>query len=389
MPLLSGARIQTGMIPRQNPAIMNSMQKVIYLSDARTPLSVPSAPDGQQALEHPFLDTRGRPLRDLRISVTDRCNFRCTYCMPREAFGPDHSFLPHASLLSFEEITRLASVFVAQGVRKIRLTGGEPLLRKSVETLVGMLSELRTPEGDPLDLTLTTNGSLLARKAQALKDAGLGRITVSLDALEPELFTKLSDSKTSIDEVLRGIDTAAQVGLAPVKINVVVRRGINHHQILPIARRFRGTGHIVRFIEYMDVGNTNGWQSDEVVSGAEVLSAIGSAFPLEPLPGAYPGEVAERWRYVDGAGEIGVITSISQAFCSDCNRARLSPEGQLYLCLFADRGYDLRQLVRSNATDVQIASAVGAIWAGRRDAYSEQRGAGQERPRIEMSYIGG
>ncbi len=365
------------------------MQKVIYLTDARALNPMPPMPDDDALVRHPFLDTRGRPLRDLRISVTDRCNFRCTYCMPREAFGADHPFLPQSSLLSFEEITRLASIFVAQGVRKIRLTGGEPLMRKNLEILVGMLAALRTPDGEAIDLTLTTNGSLLARKAQALKAAGLTRLTVSLDALEPQLFTQLSDSKTTVQDVLQGIAAATQAGLPPAKINMVVRKGINDQQILPLARHFRGTGHVLRFIEYMDVGNTNGWQSGEVMSGAEVISTISSAFALEPLPGAYPGEVAERWRYTDGGGEIGVITSISHAFCSDCNRARLSPEGQLYLCLFASQGHDLRRLIRSSASDAQLAATIGAIWGAREDAYSEQRGAGVNKPRIEMSYIGG
>lgn len=365
------------------------MQKVIYINDGRHSTVTPAVPSPEARREGPFVDTRGRPLRDLRISVTDRCNFRCTYCMPREAFGPDHAFLPHSALLSFEEITRLAGIFAAQGVRKLRLTGGEPLLRKSIETLVGMLAQLRTPEGAPLDLTLTTNGSLLARKARQLKEAGLQRVTVSLDALDPQLFSRLSDSKTTIDTVLRGIDAAAQAGLAPVKINMVVRKGVNDHEIPAMARRFRGTGHIVRFIEYMDVGNTNGWRMDEVMSGADVIATIAREFPLEPLPGAYPGEVAERWRYLDGQGEIGVITSISHAFCGDCNRARLSPEGQMYLCLFASQGYDLRRLLRSQATDEQITAALGDIWAARTDAYSEQRSAGAQRPRIEMSYIGG
>lgn len=337
----------------------------------------------------PPTDTRGRPLRDLRISVTDKCNFRCTYCMPREAFGPDHPFLPHSALLSFEEIARLAGIFATQGVRKLRLTGGEPLLRKNLERLVAMLASLRTTNNQPLDLTLTTNGSLLARKAQLLKDAGLTRVTVSLDALDPVLFRQLSDSTTRVEDVLHGIDVAASVGLAPVKVNVVVRRGLNHEQILPIARRFRGTGHVVRFIEYMDVGNTNGWRMDEVVTGDEIVSTINSQYPLEPVPHDYPGEVATRWRYVDGAGEIGVITSISHAFCGDCNRARLSPEGQLYLCLFASRGYDLRDLLRGGASDDEIANALRSIWSARTDAYSEQRGRIHAGQRIEMSYIGG
>lgn len=363
------------------------MQKAIFLVDERRGgLAIPANP----AVAHPMVaDTRGRVLRDLRISVTDRCNFRCTYCMPREAFGPDHPFLPHDALLSFEEMTRLAGVFAQMGVRKLRLTGGEPLLRKNIEVLVGMLAQLRTPEGLPLDLAMTTNGSLLERKAAALKAAGLRRITVSLDALEPGLFAQLSDGKTQVGDVLRGIDAAAAAGLAPVKINVVVRRGVNEHQVLPIARHFRSSGHIVRYIEYMDVGNTNGWQAGEVITGREIVGQIAAHHPLEPVGAHYPGEVAARWRYTDGQGEIGVITSISQTFCGDCNRARLSPEGQLYLCLFADRGYDLRELLRGGRSDAQIAGTLAAIWGQRRDAYSEQRRDGKSRHRIEMSYIGG
>lgn len=362
------------------------MQKTIFLTDVRRGLALPA---GSATVQPKVTDTRGRMLRDLRISVTDRCNFRCGYCMPREAFGPEHPFLPHAALLTFEEITRLAAMFARLGVRKLRLTGGEPLLRKDIEVLVGMLAGLRTPEGEPLDLAMTTNGSLLARKAVALHKAGLRRVTVSLDALEPALFARLSDGKTTVDEVLRGIDAAAAAGLAPVKINVVVRRGVNEDQILPIARHFRGSGHIVRYIEYMDVGNTNGWQAGEVITGNEIVAQIAAHHPLEPVGAQYPGEVASRWRYADGQGEIGVITSISQTFCGDCNRARLSPEGQLYLCLFADRGYDLRELVRGGHSDAHIAGALTAIWRQRRDAYSEQRRAGQSHRRIEMSYIGG
>lgn len=333
-------------------------------------------------------DTRGRPLRDLRISVTDKCNFRCTYCMPREAFGPDHPFLPHSALLSFEEISRLARIFAAHGVQKFRLTGGEPLLRKDLERLVAMLAPIEV-DGKPVDLTLTTNGSLLARKARTLKDAGLKRVTVSLDALDRQLFAQLSDSNTRVDDVLNGIDVAAEVGLSPIKINVVVRRGLNEHQILPIARRFRHTGHVVRFIEYMDVGTTNGWTPSEVVTGDEIIATIHNEFPLEPLPSNYPGEVATRWRYCDGGGEVGVITSISRAFCGDCNRARLSPEGKLYLCLFASQGHNLRELVRSSASDADIADHIRSIWTHRTDAYSEQRGKIHTGPRIEMSYIGG
>lgn len=336
------------------------------------------------------LDLRGRPLRDLRISVTDRCNFRCSYCMPREVFDHNHRFVPYRDLLRFEEIARLASAFVHLGVRKLRLTGGEPLMRKDLPALIALLAELRTPEGQPLDIALTTNGSLLEHKAAALRQAGLRRLTVSLDALEPELFQQLSDSRVSVDAVLRGIEAAHRAGLAPIKINMVVRRGLNEHQIVPMARHFRGTGHILRFIEYMDVGTTNGWQPQEVMSGQEILELLSEHFELEPRPPAYPGEVATAWRYTDGQGEIGVITAISQAFCADCNRARLSPEGQLFLCLFANRGYDLRQLLRSGASDAELAAAIQAIWQGRDDAYSEQRQLRQQTgPRIEMSYIGG
>lgn len=367
------------------------MEKPLFLVRPAPGQAAAASQPGDAAIVNAqeLADTRGRPLRDLRISVTDRCNFRCSYCMPREAFGHDHVFVPQPRLLRFEEITRLAEVFVALGVRKLRLTGGEPLMRKDLPTLVAMLAPLRTPDGRPLDLTLTTNGSLLGRHAAALKQAGLQRITVSLDALDPALFTQLSDSSTDVGTVLRGIDAAARAGLAPIKINMVVRRGLNDHQILPMARHFRGSGHILRFIEYMDVGTTNGWQAHEVLSGREILDTVQSQYPLEPLPGTQAGEVAERWRYADGHGEIGVITSISQAFCADCNRARLSPEGQLFLCLFAHQGYDLRSLLRRGASGAELAAAIRAIWSGRRDAYSEQRGASQPRPRIEMSYIGG
>ncbi|MEI2418076.1 GTP 3',8-cyclase MoaA [Orrella sp. JC864] len=339
----------------------------------------------------PPRDARGRPLRDLRISVTDRCNFRCGYCMPRDVFDGNYRFLPQPELLSFEEITRLAGLFAQAGVQKIRLTGGEPLLRKHVEKLIAMLAGLRGIGGQPLDLTLTTNGILLARKAQALREAGLARVTVSLDALDEALFRRMSDADFSPDDVLRGIDAAAQAGL-PVKVNMVVRRGVNDHQILPMARRFRGSGHVLRFIEYMDVGNTNGWNMAEVVPGAEVLARLAAQWPLRALTPQYPGEVAERWAYEDGQGEIGLITSVTQAFCGDCNRARLSPEGRLFLCLFASRGHDLRALLRSGADDARIRGALSAIWGAREDAYSESRGSQPDRrdaPRIEMSYIGG
>lgn len=338
----------------------------------------------------PIRDALHRPLRDLRISVTDRCNFRCTYCMPREVFGSDYQFMPHASLLTFEEITRVASVAVGLGVKKIRLTGGEPLLRKNIERLVEMLARLTTPEGQPVDVTLTTNGTLLERKAQSLKDAGLARVTVSLDALDDSMFERMSDSQVSVATVLQGIDAAARVGLSPVKVNMVVRKGLNDSQILPMARQFRHTGHILRFIEFMDVGSTNGWNLQEVLTGAEIRQRIGTEFPLATVAAGYRGEVATRWQYADGGGEIGVITSVSQPFCGDCTRARLSPEGKLFLCLFASQGYDVRDLVRGGADDQALANHIGGIWQQRTDRYSELRGQETvQRQKIEMSYIGG
>ena len=374
------------------------MTKVIFLADRRQQDDVAAFSSGPvPAQGQDLLDRRARPLRDLRISVTDRCNFRCTYCMPREVFDGQYTFMPHSSLLSFEEIARLAGVFARQGVEKIRLTGGEPLLRKNIETLVGLLAGLRTPHGRPLDLTLTTNGVLLARKARALKEAGLNRVTVSLDALDPALFARMSDSQFTPDDVLRGIDAAAEAGLAPVKINMVVRRGVNDDQIVSMARRFRHSGHVLRFIEYMDVGSTNGWNLTEVLPSADVLARIGSVWPLAPLQTDPMGRVAERWRYLDGGGEIGVISSVSHAFCEGCTRARLSPEGKLFLCLFATQGHDLREPLRGGASDDQLAARLAAIWGARADNYSERR-AGQPsdsdpaRPasrKVEMSYIGG
>ena len=346
-------------------------------------------------------DQRGRPLRDLRISVTDKCNFRCSYCMPKEIFKSDYAYLPHSALLSFEEITRLARQFVAHGVQKIRLTGGEPLLRKHVERLVAQLASLRTPDGKPLDLTLTTNGSLLAQKARILKDAGLQRLTVSLDALDDAVFRRMNDVEFPVSNVLKGIEAARAVGFAPIKINMVVKRGTNEQQILPMARYFRGSGMVLRFIEYMDVGATNGWRMDEVLPSAEVIALIQTELPLVPLEASQPGETAQRWgyanaqgRYDTALGEIGVISSVTQAFCSACNRARLSTEGQLYLCLFAGLGYDLRSLLRGTATDADLANAIGHIWQGRSDRYSELRSAlGADtdavHKRVEMSYIGG
>ena len=333
-----------------------------------------------------FADTLGRPLRDLRISVTDRCNFRCVYCMPRDVFGPDHEFLPHAELLSFEEITRLAGVFVGLGVKKIRLTGGEPLVRRDLHRLIGLLAKL-----PGIDLTLTTNGSLLAKHARSLKDAGLQRITVSLDSLDDATFRAINDADYPVARVLEAIEVASAAGLKPVKINMVVKRGANDHQILEIAHHFRGTGHILRFIEYMDVGSTNGWRMDQVLPSAEVVRRIGERFPLEPIDPEYPGEVAERWRYQDGAGEIGVISSVTQAFCASCNRARLSTDGQLFTCLFATTGHDLKALLRGGASDAALRDRIVAIWRGRGDRYSEIRTAEtvKLRHKVEMSYIGG
>ncbi len=362
----------------------------IVAARSRPPGPSPADLDGAAG---PPLDRLARPLRDLRISVTDRCNFRCTYCMPKEVFGRDHPFLPHAELLSFEEITRLARLFVAQGVEKIRLTGGEPLLRKDLERLVAMLADLELPgrPGVRLDLTLTTNGALLRRKAQALADAGLTRVSVSLDALDDQRFRAMNDVDFPVASVLDGIDAATAAGLGPVKVNMVVKRGSNDDQILPMVERFRGTGHILRLIEYMDVGSTNGWRLDEVLPSAEALDRIAAVHPLEPLSPNYAGEVAERWRFRDGAGEIGFISSVTGAFCGACSRARLSPEGSLYTCLFADRGTDLRHGVRAGWTDARLASAIRGIWLARDDRYSEVRGASSapRASRIEMSYIGG
>ena len=330
-----------------------------------------------------LVDVFGRPLRDLRISVTDRCNFRCTYCMPKEVFGHDYRFLDRKELLDFEEITRVARAAVSLGVQKLRLTGGEPLIRRGIEDLVAMLSELDA------EVTLTTNASLLPRKAQALKDAGLARITVSLDSMNDATFRAMNDVDFPVERVLDGIDAAAEAGL-PVKVNVVVKRGLNDDDVLELARHFRGTPHVLRFIEYMDVGHTNGWRMDDVVPAAEILETISSEFALEPVDPAYRGEVARRWRYADGAGEIGVIGSVTQPFCGDCTRARLSADGQLYTCLFAVRGYDLRALVRSGTDDTALAEALARVWAVRTDRYSELRSAKTaELPKIEMSYIGG
>ncbi len=376
--------------------MISSMDKLMH-QVTRKPRVVPAAGAGLVPVPGavapgagPLHDQYRRPLRDLRISITDRCNFRCTYCMPREIFGPDHAFLPRSSLLTFDEITRFARIAVDQGVQKIRLTGGEPLLRKDIETLVAQLAALRTPEGKPIDLTLTTNGTLLGIKARALHEAGLKRVTVSLDALDNDIFTRMSDSKVQVKTILDSIDQAAKAGLAPVKVNMVVRKGVNEDQILPMARYFRGTGHVLRFIEFMDVGDTNGWNFSEVVTGAEIIERLSAEFPLEPVQAEYRGEVAKGWRYTDGQGEIGIITSVTQPFCGDCTRLRLSPEGQLFLCLFASQGYDVRELLRNGSSDQQVLDHLAAVWGQRNDRYSEQRGQlSGSRKKIEMSYIGG
>ena len=330
-------------------------------------------------------DQFARSLRDLRISVTDRCNFRCVYCMPKEVFGSDYQFLERKEILTFEEIARVVRIFHGLGAGKIRLTGGEPLVRRNLEQLIAQLAAV-----PGLDLTLTTNGSLLERKAAVLRKAGLKRITVSLDALDDATFKRMNDADFPVAKVLAGIDAAAAAGLAPVKINMVVKRGVNESDILPMARHFRGSGHILRFIEYMDVGHTNGWRMDDVVSAREIIETINSEFPLEQVDPNYTGEVAERWRYRDGRGEIGVIASVTQAFCRDCTRIRLSTEGKLYTCLFATNGHDLRGLLRGGAADDEIRDAISVIWSKRSDRYSEIRTSQTAKlEKIEMSYIGG
>ncbi len=376
-------------------------ERVIPLVDQRHADLVAQVPLHPSPATGLLVDTRGRPLRDLRISVTDRCNFRCNYCMPKEVFDKDYPYLPHSALLSFEEITRLASLFLAHGVRKIRLTGGEPLLRKNIEELIAQLAQLRTVDGKAPDLTLTTNGSLLARKARSLKEAGLNRVTVSLDGLDDAVFRRMNDVDFPVADVLAGIEAAHAAGLSHIKVNMVVKRGTNDHEILPMARHFRGTGTTLRFIEYMDVGATNGWRMDEVLPSAELIKRLRAELPLVPLEPSSPGETAERWGYADASGqhdpalgEVGVISSVTQAFCHDCNRARLSTEGKLYLCLFASQGYDLRSLLRGGASDADIAAAIAPIWQQRSDRYSELRSTlpadnSQGARRVEMSYIGG
>jgi cyclic pyranopterin phosphate synthase len=332
-------------------------------------------------------DTFGRPLRDLRISVTDRCNFRCPYCMPKEVFGPHFTFLHREDLLSFEELARLARIFVKHGVAKVRLTGGEPLLRRDLERLVAQLAAIEGLD----DIALTTNGSLLTReKARALKDAGLRRITISLDSLDDAVFRAMNDVGFPVARVLDAIDAAADAGLAPIKIDVVVKRGMNDSSVLDLARHFRGTGHIVRFIEYMDVGNTNQWRAGDVVSGRELMEMLSREWPLVPADANYFGEVAERWLYADGAGEIGIITSVTQPFCGSCTRARLSANGEMYLCLFAGTGYDLRRLLRTGATDAELSDVIANLWHSRDDRYSELRSQETTASRkVEMSHIGG
>jgi cyclic pyranopterin phosphate synthase len=378
------------------------MSKVFAINDLRRSLSPTGVPASALLPGQDRLDVHARPLRDLRISVTDRCNFRCSYCMPKEVFDHRHAFLPQSSLLSFEEITRLAQLFADAGVRKLRLTGGEPLLRKNIERLVGMLAALRSPQGQPLDLTLTTNGSLLARKAAALKAAGLGRVTVSLDAIDDAVFRRMNDVDFAVEDVLAGIEAAIAAGFAPVKVNMVVRKGSNDDQVAPLARALHarfGRAVVLRFIEFMDVGSTNGWRLDDVLPSRDVLARLREIGPLTALPATAPGETALRWRFDATGQEIGLVSSVTQAFCGDCNRARLSTDGQLYLCLFATHGHDLRALLRGGADDAAIAASIDHLWAGRDDRYSQLRSEatpaaaaaspGSDERRVEMHYIGG
>ncbi|MEZ5651907.1 MAG: GTP 3',8-cyclase MoaA [Burkholderiaceae bacterium] len=364
--------------------------RIIPIAEARYQALRPE-PIGQALLGDGLLaDTLARPLHDVRISVTDRCNFRCTYCMPKSVFDKDYAFLPQSSLLSFEEIERLVRILVSHGVQKVRLTGGEPLLRKNIERLVEKLSRIDGAQGRPIDLTLTTNASLLARKARALADAGLKRVTISLDAMDDATFRAMNDVDFALADVLTGIEAADAAGLRPLKINMVVKRGVNDHQIVSMAGHFKGSGHIVRFIEFMDVGASNGWRLDDVVPSAEIVRSLDQAFGVVPIDPNYPGEVAERWRYRDGSGEIGVISSVTRPFCRECSRMRLSTEGRLYTCLFASAGHDLRSLLREGYTDEQIASAIAGVWRTRTDRYSELRSSRTgDLAKIEMSYIGG
>ena len=377
-------------------------ERTIPIVDHRYASSVPAVPAHALAPGALLADKLGRPLHDLRISITDRCNFRCTYCMPKEVFDTHYEFLRHADLLRFEEIERLARVFVSLGVRKLRITGGEPLLRKGVEDLVAMLAAIRTPDGAPVELTMTTNASILARKAASLAQAGLHRVTVSLDAIDDAVFRRMNDVDFPVQTVLEGIAAAQAAGLHPVKVNMVVQRGVNDDQILPMIEHFRGSGVVLRFIEFMDVGTTNGWRMDQVVPAAELLERIGSRHAMHALDPSAPGETAERWLLDDGSLELGLISSVTRAFCRDCNRARLSMEGKLYLCLFATHGHDLRALLRGDerlgvqaVDDEALRGAIAQVWSARSDRYSELRGnaapdtGAPPARRVEMSYIGG
>jgi len=364
--------------------------KIIPIVHQRAANPIPIIPTDTPAPSGLLQDTRGRLLRDLRISVTDRCNFRCTYCMPKSVFNKDYRFLPQSELLSFEEITRMARLFVAHGVEKIRLTGGEPLLRRNLEVLIEMLVGIKTHDDKPLDIALTTNGSLLSKKAHALKAAGLQRVTVSLDSLDEVTFRAMNDVDFPVADVLNGIDAAHDAGFSSIKINVVVKKGVNDQNVVAMARHFKGSGHIVRFIEFMDVGSSNGWCMNNVVPSAEIVRMINAEMPIIEAQSNYTGEVAERWAYADGSGEIGVISSVTQAFCSTCTRARLSTDGRLYTCLFAQSGHDLRTLMRSGKNDKEIAAAIGLIWNQREDQYSEIRTEETaSSKKVEMSYIGG
>jgi GTP 3',8-cyclase len=380
--------------------VTDRTSQIIPIKNLRAGLAA-EVPESVIAPTGLLTDVRKRRLHDLRISVTDRCNFRCTYCMPKSVFDKDYQYLSQGDLLSFEEIERLVKIFVAHGIEKIRLTGGEPLLRKNIEKLIEKLARIQTPNGKGLDLTLTTNASLLTKKAQSLKDAGLGRITVSLDGLSEAVFQSMNDVDFPVADVLNGIDAAARVGLGPVKINMVVKKGINDHEVLPMARHFKASGHILRFIEFMDVGSSNGWQMNEVVPSSALVSMISKEMPIEVINANYIGEVAERWRYVDGQGELGFISSVTQPFCGDCSRARLSTDGKLYTCLFATEGHDFRRLLREpilpidRDVDEAITSAIAHLWQKRNDQYSEIRSQPQSpefiaaRKKVEMSYIGG
>jgi cyclic pyranopterin phosphate synthase len=363
---------------------------IIPIVDQLATNPAPLIPEYAPAPNGLLSDKRGRFLRDLRISVTDRCNFRCTYCMPKEVFGKGYQYLPQTELLNFEEITRMARVFVAHGVEKIRLTGGEPLLRKHLEVLVEMLAALKTHDGKSLDIALTTNATLLPKKAKALKAAGLNRVTVSLDSLDEVTFRAMNDVDYPVADVLRGIDAADDAGFTSIKINMVVKKGVNDQDVVAMARHFKGSGHTVRFIEFMDVGSSNGWCMNDVVSSAEIVQMINAEMPLVAVPSRYTGEVAQRWAYADGSGEIGVISSVTQAFCSTCTRTRLSTDGKLYTCLFGQSGHDLRALMRTGKSDRQIANAIGLVWNQREDRYSELRTEQTaSNKKVEMSYIGG